>query len=302
MTTLKLGTRKSNLALWQANYVKDQILQKYPHQKVKIIPYQTSGDKIKNTPLYEIGGKGLFTKELEEALIQKKIDFAVQSIKDIPGIIDDCFTIPIVFERENALDSFITTKYKSLKKLPINSVVGTSSPRRAAQLLSYRSDLSIFPLRGNVETRINALKEGKVSAIILAVAGLKRLGLEKYITEILPLDISIPAIGQGIIGLECLKENRNLINYFQDLNHRKTYLCLLAERSFLKELNGNCYSPIAAYATIFNEKLMLQAFASDIEGKKVLKSKILGDTKDALQLGKKLATDFIKKGINNILP
>lgn len=298
---LKLGTRKSPLALWQTKFVKNKILHLYPQQKIEIIPYQTTGDKIKDVPLYDLGGKGLFTKELEIALKKQEIDFAVQSVKDIPGNIEDCFDIPIVFERENALDALLSLKYNALEKLPLQSKIGTSSPRRASQLLNYRKDLQIIPLRGNIETRIVALKQKKLDAILLAVAGLQRMNFIKHIVQVLPSNICVPAIGQGIIGLECLKENTKMIDYLKNLNHQETYQNLLAERIFLKKLHGNCHSPIAAHATTHNQQLTLKAFVGDLQGKKVLRKTIHDSPKNAIQLGSRLADWFITRGAQSIL-
>ena len=297
---ITLGTRKSSLAIWQAEFVKKKILQLYPQQKIEIIDYHTTGDKIKDKPLYNLGGKGLFIKELEIALKKKEIDFAVQSIKDIPGNIEECFEVPIVFERENALDALVSLKYKNLQELPLQSKLGTSSPRRTSQLLYHRKDLNIISLRGNIQTRINTLKQKKVDAILLAVAGLQRMKLTHHIAQILPSNICLPAVGQGIIGLECLKENKKTVAYLKKLNHQKTYCSLLAERNFLKKLNGNCNSPIAAYATIQNQQLTLRAFVGDFQGKKVLQKKICGVAENSAQLGLELANWFIAQGAQNI--
>ena len=298
---LKIGSRKSALALRQAEYVKNKILALHPGQEVEIIGYQTSGDKIKDQPLYDIGGKGLFIKELEIALKKGEIDFAVQSVKDIPSQIECCFDIPIVFPRENPLDAFISHKYASLDELPATSKVGTSSPRRTSQLLCHKKDLLISPLRGNIETRLAALKKKKLDAILLAVAGLKRMGWAKHITQIISPTICLPAVGQGIIGLECLKENKRAIQNIATLNHQTTYLQLLAERSFLAKLNGNCNSPIAANAILQNKKLVLKAFAGNFTGEKIIKGELSGLPQQAIQIGISLANQFIKKGIKDIL-
>lgn len=297
---ITLGTRKSPLAIWQAEFVKKKILQLHPQQKVEIVSYYTTGDKIKDQPLYDLGGKGLFTKELEIALKKKEIDFAVQSIKDIPGNIDECFEVPLVFKRANALDALVSLQYKNLQELPLKSKLGTSSPRRTSQLLYHRKDLNIVPLRGNIQTRINSLKQSNLDAVLLAVAGLQRMQLTHYISQVLPSNICLPAVGQGIIGLECLKENKKKIDHLKKLNHQKTYWSFLAERSFLKALNGNCNSPIAAYATIKNQKLTLKAFVGDFQGRKVLQKKICGTLENSAQLGVELASWFITQKAQNI--
>ena len=230
---LRIASRKSKLALLQAEIVKKTILKIYPNQKIKIITYQTSGDKIQNKPLFEEGGKGLFCKELELALIKKKVDLAVHSMKDVPGQLEEKLIIPAVLKRENPLDAIISKNNIKLSDLKENSRIGTSSPRRAAQMKNFRKDLQIIALRGNVETRLNKLKTGKLDAIILAVAGLKRLSLQDCISEVLPDSICLPAVAQGIIGIECLKENKNLIDYLTPINHQSSYFQMLAERSFL---------------------------------------------------------------------
>ena len=298
---VKLGSRKSPLALWQTQYVKKKILSFFPSQEVKIISYMSSGDKIKNQPLYKLGGKGLFVKELETALEKKEIDIGVHSVKDIPGKIKNCFIIPIVLERENPLDAFLSDKYSSLQALPLGATIGTSSPRRKSQLLFFRKDLNIVDLRGNISTRILALKEKKLDAILLAVAGLKRMKLDSYIRQIIPLKLMLPAAGQGIIGLEYLKEQEKELEFLYKLNHQESYLQFLAERSFLKKLDGDCHLPVAAYASIYKEKLTLSAFVGDLKGEKTLKSKITGDLKEASFLGEELANELLKKGAKKLL-
>ena len=298
---LRIASRKSKLALLQAEIVKKTILKIYPNQKIKIITYQTSGDKIQNKPLFEEGGKGLFCKELELALIKKKVDLAVHSMKDVPGQLEEKLIIPAVLKRENPLDAIISKNNIKLSDLKENSRIGTSSPRRAAQIKNFRKDLQIIALRGNVETRLNKLKTGKLDAIILAVAGLKRLSLQDCISEVLPDSICLPAVAQGIIGIECLKENKNLIDYLTPINHQSSYFQMLAERSFLATLQGNCNSPIAAYSQIKTGKLFLQGLVTSLSGEKICKSQIQGSLEKSTQLGIELANQLIQRGALSLI-
>ena len=298
---LRIASRKSQLALLQAEIVKKTILKIYPNQKIKIITYQTSGDKIQNKPLFEEGGKGLFCKELELALIKKKVDLAVHSMKDVPGQLEEKLIIPAVLKRENPLDAIISKNNIKLSDLKENSRIGTSSPRRAAQIKNFRKDLQIIALRGNVETRLNKLKTGKLDAIILAVAGLKRLSLQDCISEVLPDSICLPAVAQGIIGIECLKENKNLIDYLTPINHQSSYFQMLAERSFLATLQGNCNSPIAAYSQIKTGKLFLQGLVTSLSGEKICKSQVQGSLEQSTQLGVELANQLIQRGALSLI-
>ena len=298
---LRIASRKSRLALLQAEAVKKTILKIYPSQKIKIITYQTSGDKIQNKPLFEEGGKGLFCKELELALIKKKVDLAVHSMKDVPGQLEEKLIIPAVLKRENPLDAIISKNNIKLADLKENSRIGTSSPRRAAQMKNFRKDLQIIALRGNVETRLNKLKTGKLDAIILAVAGLKRLSLQDCISEVLPDSICLPAVAQGIIGIECLKENKNLIDYLTPINHQSSYFQMLAERSFLATLQGNCNSPIAAYSQIKTGELFLQGLVTSLSGEKICKSQVQGSLEKSTQLGIELANQLIQRGALSLI-
>ena len=288
-------------SLASRNCQKNNFKNFYPNQKIKIITYQTSGDKIQNKPLFEEGGKGLFCKELELALIKKKVDLAVHSMKDVPGQLEEKLIIPAVLKRENPLDAIISKNNIKLSDLKENSRIGTSSPRRAAQIKNFRKDLQIIALRGNVETRLNKLKTGKLDAIILAVAGLKRLSLQDCISEVLPDSICLPAVAQGIIGIECLKENKNLIDYLTPINHQSSYFQMLAERSFLATLQGNCNSPIAAYSQIKTGKLFLQGLVTSLSGEKICKSQVQGSLEKSTQLGIELANQLIQRGALSLI-
>ena len=298
---LRLASRRSPLALLQAEIVRKAILKVYPKQKIKIITYTTSGDKIQDKPLYQCGGKGLFCKELELALRKKEVDLAVHSMKDVPGQLEENFIIPAVLKRENPLDALISKNGTKLADLKSGSSIGTSSPRRIAQLLIFRRDLKPVSLRGNLETRLKKLQTGKLDAILLAVAGLKRLSLQDCISEVLPDSICLPAVAQGIIGIECLKENKNLIDYLTPINHQSSYFQMLAERSFLATLQGNCNSPIAAYSQIKTGELFLQGLVTSLSGEKICKSQVQGSLEKSTQLGIELANQLIQRGALSLI-
>lgn len=254
---LKIGTRGSQLALFQANWVKDQLVQTHPGLKVTLIKIKTTGDKIQDAPLAKIGGKGLFVKEIEEALIQKRIDLAVHSIKDVPTEFPQGLHLSVITKREDPRDVFISRSGKTLKDLPQNAKIGTSSLRRQAQILHFRSDFEMIPLRGNLDTRLKKLKTMNLDGIVLALAGVKRLGLEERITEIIPTDISLPAIGQGALGIETRLNDKMVEEQIQFLNDKDSWIAVSAERAFLKKLEGGCQVPIAAFARAVGTTLQI---------------------------------------------
>ncbi|NQT55113.1 MAG: hydroxymethylbilane synthase, partial [Desulfobacteraceae bacterium] len=247
---LKIGTRGSKLALAQSQWIKKRIETKYPHIQVELVKIKTTGDKILNSPLSRIGGKGLFVKEIEEALIREKIDVAVHSMKDVPARLPVALTLSTFPEREDPRDALISIGDRTLEELPQGSGVGTCSLRRSAQLLHLRPDLNMVPLRGNIETRLRKLRSGDLQAIILATAGIKRLGLATNITQVISPEQILPAIGQGALGLEVRRDDENTINLLDFLNHKKTEVTIRAERAFLNELEGGCQVPIAAFARL----------------------------------------------------
>lgn len=298
---LRLGTRKSNLALWQANFVKQSILSLYPDCEVKIIGYQTSGDIEKDRPLADIGGKGLFIKELELVLKNDEVDFVVHSMKDVPTIIGQDFSLPVVFKRENPLDVLISATGDNLQSLKLNSTIGTCSPRRIAQIKHFRPDLRVFNLRGNLETRLKKIKKDKIDSIILAAAGLKRLKLKHLITEVIKPSICMPAVAQGIIGIECLQSNKDLLKFLTPLNHKKTYYIFLAERAFLATLQGNCTSPIGAYTKLLGGSIKIEGLVASYSGTKILKESVIGKLEDAIDLGKQLGECLLNKGAKALL-
>ena len=298
---IKIGTRGSKLALWQSNFIADKLRAEYPTLEVEIIKITTKGDKILDSPLAKVGGKGLFTKELEIQMLDGNIDLAVHSLKDVPAQLSDDFVIAAVTEREEPFDAFVSNKYKHFRNLPAEAKIGTSSLRRSAQILSVRPDLKIENLRGNVDTRLKKLDTEDFDAIILAVAGLKRLGYENRITEILPTSIMLPAVGQGALAIETLKNNieaKNIIKFLDDLNTRSV---VKAERAFLKLVDGNCQVPIGVYASIEDKKITVEAIIVSLDGKKFVRDKISGSIDDAEIIGNALAAKLLEKGGREIL-
>jgi len=300
---LIIGTRGSKLALWQANWVKEKLETLYPELKIDIEKIKTTGDKILDAPLAKIGGKGLFVKEIEEALLSRKIDMAVHSMKDVPTEIPEGLHISAICEREDPRDAFISIDGKPLKELPQGATVGTSSLRRTVQVKALRDDLNITSLRGNVDTRIRKLKEGQFHAILLAMAGLKRMGFEDLVTECIPEDLMIPAIGQGAIGIETRVDDYFVNETVKSLNHEETALCVLSERAFLSVMGGGCQVPLACHAKILkNNTLKIVAMIGDPDGEMpMIKGSKEGKIKEAQKLGKELAEELLGRGGRQIL-
>ena len=310
---ITIGTRGSKLALWQAEWVKSELQKLYPDLVIEINKIKTTGDKILDVPLAKIGGKGLFVKEIEEALLKHDADIAVHSMKDVPTEFPENLHLSVICKREDPRDAFLSRIQKSkfqipkLKALPQGAILGTSSLRRSCQLLNIRPDLKIKQLRGNLDTRVRKLDEGQFEAIIVAAAGVKRLRLQKRITEILPVDLSLPAIGKGAIGIECRIDDAFINNLIAPLNHPETSVCVKAERSFLKRLEGGCQVPIAAYAKIkqkkkiSNSKIVMDGLVGSISGDRIIKGHIEGSTDEAESLGIQLAEDVLSRGAKEIL-
>lgn len=301
-----IGTRGSKLALWQAAWVKSELQKLNPDLKIELNKIKTTGDKILDVPLAKVGGKGLFVKEIEEALLNGEADLAVHSMKDVPTDFPKGLHLAVICKREDPRDAFITAgvserKIKRFKDLPKGATVGTSSLRRSCQLLSIRPDLKIEQLRGNLDTRLRKLDEGHFDAIILAAAGVKRLGWAERITEILEPDISLPAIGQGAIGIECRIDDDFINKLIAPLNHSETSICVRAERACLKKLEGGCQVPIAAHATLNNAKLSMDGLVGSVTGDRIIKSHVEGNPQNAESLGLKLAEDLLSKGAKEIL-
>jgi len=297
MTLLRLGTRKSKLALWQANFVKEKL--EALGCKVELVPITTTGDKILDAPLAKIGGKGLFVKEIENALLAGEIDLAVHSLKDVPMIIPEGLTLSAITEREEPYDVLISRNGKRLEELPFGAVVGTSSLRRQVQIKRRRRDLKVEILRGNVDTRLRKLKEGLYDAIVLAHAGVKRMGFSGEVSQV--LKDFIPAVGQGSLAIETRAEDERVINFVKVLNHEESWLSAVCERAFLRELQGGCQVPIGAYAWIEGDRIKIKGFISDLEGERFLEGYEEGSLQEAEEVGKRLAQRLLREGGEEIL-
>ncbi|MBK2095787.1 hydroxymethylbilane synthase [Francisella philomiragia] len=298
MKQIVIASRESKLALWQTNYVKDRIQQEL-NIPCQISTMKTQGDIILDKPLNKIGGKALFMKELEIAMLNNKADIAVHSLKDVPYQLPQGFCLASFMPREDPRDAFLSNKYSSIDDLPRGAIVGTSSLRRKAQLLHYRDDVEIRDLRGNVQTRLSKLDNGDYDAIILASAGLIRLELNERITQFIPVEISLPAVGQGIVVIEALDKNSEILQKLQKLNCSDSFCVATAERAFNQELKGGCHVAIGAYAELHDNQITLTAMVASSDGKNILKRKLIGD--DPMRLGKLLAQEMIELGAYKIL-
>jgi hydroxymethylbilane synthase len=301
MRTIVIGSRRSNLALTQTDWVIAQLKKKDVPYEFEVKKIVTKGDRILDVTLSKVGGKGLFVKEIEQALENKEIDLAVHSMKDVPSVMPDGFTLGAITEREDPRDAFISVDNVKLADLPAGAIVGTSSLRRSAQLLAERPDLEVKWIRGNVETRLRKLKEEDFSAIILAAAGLKRLGYsEELVTEYLSPEMCVPAVGQGALGLECRSDDEEVLELIQKLNDDYTSRTVTAERTFLHKMEGGCQVPIAAYATIqADDQLSLTALVGSPDGKTILKETLVGQ--DPVKLGEEISDRLLEKGAKEIL-
>lgn len=299
--TLAIGTRASQLAIAQAKWVMNNISARYPDLKINLIKIKTKGDRILDKPLSTIGGKGLFVKEIEEALIRKEIDLAVHSLKDVPAELPNNLCIGIIPAREDPRDAFISTGNIPIEDLFEGASIGTSSLRRSAQILRFRPDLKILPLRGNIDTRIKKLKKPDLQAIIVAAAGLKRLGLEGIITHCFSVDIMLPALGQGALGLELREDDIETRDLLAFLDHYATRMELEAERSLLLELQGGCQIPIGGLARLKGDHLYLDGLVADLDGKTVFRDVVIGLPENAKELGATLAHRLLDDGASKIL-
>ena len=298
---IKIGSRGSPLALWQANWIKDQLESRNPDIPVEIVIIKTSGDKIQDVPLAKIGGKGLFVKELEEALLRKDVDFAVHSMKDMPIKFPFALCIASVTKRENPFDALISRNNIKLNDLPKGAKIGTGSLRRASQLLHYRPDLNLIPLRGNVETRIKKLETEGLDAIILATAGLIRLGWGDKISEIISPEILLPAMGQGAVGIEARKHDVDNQILLADMDDENTHLALDAERAVVTQLEGGCNVPIGAFATIEGNEMTLRGLVASLDGKTLYKKELKGDKVNAVALGNDMGNALLDMGGDKIM-
>ncbi len=302
--TLVIATRQSLLALWQAEHVRGHLLALYPSCRVELLGLTTQGDRMLETPLADIGGKGLFIKELEQAMADDRADLAVHSLKDVPMSVPPGFTLAAIMAREDPRDAFVSNAHPSLAALPSGSVVGTSSLRREAQLRARYPQLRVEPLRGNVNTRLHRLDQGNQAAIILAAAGLKRLGFADRITALLDPEDFLPAIGQGALALECRADRKDVIAALEPLTDAATGLATAAERAFGHKLAASCRTPLAAYATGRGRELWLRGLVASRDGQRVLRgerSVAVADTSEAAALGEALGSDFLARDAAAIL-
>ena len=296
-----IGSRGSQLALWQANWVKSELECLHDNVDIDIRIIATSGDIIQDVPLAKIGGKGLFVKEIEEALLANEIDLAVHSMKDVPMELPTELGISVITKRENPLDALISKNGEKLADLPQGATIGTSSLRRSSQLLKYRGDFKIHPLRGNVDTRLRKVEEGKYDAILLASAGLNRLGWANRITEEISHDILLPAMGQGALGIETRLDDTKIYDLISTLNHEQTHYAVSAERSLVGRLDGGCQVPIGAYARVEKGLITLKGLVASLDGEIIYKLENVGPVDDAINIGQELGAQLLKMGANEIL-
>lgn len=298
---LIIGTRQSLLALWQSNHIASLLRKQYPDCQVTLKKIVTKGDRILDVPLAQIGGKGLFTKEIETELLDGTVDLAVHSLKDMPTVLPEGLCLTAITTRANVGDAFVSNKYASFSELPQGAVLGTSSLRRKAQLLAVRPDLKIVDLRGNVDTRLRKLDEGQMDAIILAAAGLERLGHADRIREIISTTVCLPAVGQGALAIECRSDNKEVREMLAFLNDLPTKHATDAERAFLGLIEGGCQVPIGVHAEVENDNVKIEAVIASLDGSKVLRNNITGPAANAADLGRKLGQQMLAEGGEQIL-
>lgn len=300
---IRIGSRGSALALWQAEHVRDRLMNAHPGLVVEIEIIHTTGDKILDVPLSKIGDKGLFTKELDRALLEKRVDLAVHSLKDVPTKVEAGLALAAISEREDPSDALVVAPGmpRTLAGLPAGARVGTSSLRRRAQLLALRADVEVLDLRGNLDTRLAAVHAGKYDAVILALAGMKRLGRHEEACDILDLDSWLPAVGQGALGIICRADDAETRRLLSVLDHPVTHAATAAERALLRKLEGGCQIPIAALAKMAGKELKLRALVASIDGKRIVRAERTGSVADATAIGASLADELVEKGAREIL-
>lgn len=301
MTTLRLATRESALALWQTEHVAARLREAHPGLDVVLVPMTTRGDQLQDRPLSEVGGKGLFLKELEVAMLEGRADAAVHSLKDVPMALDGPFELAAMLERANPFDAFVSVKYEALEELPYGAKVGTSSLRRQSLLRAHRPDLKLVDLRGNVNTRLAKLDAGDYDAIVLACAGLERLGLGQRIRETLTAPRFIPAAAQGAIAIECRQGQPEVLALLAALDHANTRACVSAERAMTRALGGSCQVPIAAYATLNKEKLSLEGLVGRASDGKTVRGYASGPMSEPDKLGQQVADMLVSRGADALL-
>lgn len=299
---IRIATRQSPLALWQANHVREMLLKLWPNLTIELLPMITSGDQFLKDKLLAAGGKGLFVKELEEALLDKRADLAVHSTKDMPAELPNGLSLAAICKRHNPFDALISKEFKNLETLPQNAIIGTSSLRRQSQLLAFRPDLQIKTLRGNINTRLSKLESGEYQAIILAAAGLERMGLEHLITEVIPDGIMLPTCGQGALCIECRTDNIEIQALINGLNDPLSALCVHTERRVNAKLGGNCHVPLAVYCSLTAEnQLFLRAKILNLDGTQIIYDKQQGNIEEAESIADKCTQALLAKGATNLL-
>jgi len=298
---IRIGTRGSLLAWTQSSWVKEQIERQHPDLEVELVKIVTKGDKIVDVPLAQVGGKGLFVKEIEDALLRNEVDLAVHSMKDVPAELPEGLHLGIIPQREDPRDVFIAKKYATFRDLPSGGRVGTSSLRRRAQLLSLRSDLEIETLRGNLDTRIRKLDEGQFDAVIVAAAGLRRLGLAERVTAYFLTGEMLPAVGQGALGLELRQSDQELLGLLSFFNHEETAIAVRGERAFLYRLEGGCQVPIGCFGELENGQLRLTGLIASVDGTRILKETVGSSPAEAEKAGRQLAEQLLDRGGREIL-
>lgn len=300
-SSLRIVTRKSPLAMWQAHHVRDGLLRVHPHLQVEILGINTEADRFLDSTLTSLGGKGAFVKELEQALLENHADLAVHSIKDLAVDLPDRLILAAILQRENPGDAFVSNNHQTLDSLPEGSRIGTSSLRRQCQIKSYRPDLRVVDIRGNVGTRLQKLDEGRFDALILASAGLARLGLENRITHELTREIMLPAIGQGALGIEVRADDAVTMELVSPLNDRDSAACVRAERAVNRRLNGGCHAPVAAFAVSDEQNISLSALVGTLDGSEIIRSCLGGPVGQADEVGDKVGMMLLEQGAGRIL-
>ncbi|MCQ1057885.1 hydroxymethylbilane synthase [Photobacterium sp. DNB23_23_1] len=300
-TPIRIATRKSPLAMWQAEFVKAALEQAHPGLEVELVPMVTKGDIILDTPLAKVGGKGLFVKELEVAMLEGRADIAVHSMKDVPVEFPEGLGLVTICEREDPRDAFVSNHYENLAQLPAGAVVGTSSLRRQCQLRAQRPDLVVKDLRGNVNTRLRKMDDGEYDAIILACAGLMRLKMEDRIREAIAPETSLPAVGQGAVGIECRLDDERVCKLLAALNHQDTETRVLCERAMNNRLQGGCQVPIGSYSVLEGDQIWLRALVGEPDGSQIVRGEVRGPRDDAEKLGLELADQLLADGAKTIL-
>ncbi|MDR9413881.1 MAG: hydroxymethylbilane synthase [Spiribacter sp.] len=298
---LRIATRRSPLALWQAEHVAERLRQHHPGLHVELVGMSTRGDEITDRPLMAVGGKALFVKALEEGMLEGRADIAVHSMKDVPAVVPDAFRLPVILDRDDPCDAFISKHYADVSELPAGARVGTASLRRECQLRERRPDLQIESLRGNVQTRLGRLESGDFDAIVLAASGLRRLGMAERITRIMPPADSLPAVGQGALGIECRAGDAEVEALITALDDRDTHDRVAAERAVNTRLEGSCHVPLAAYAELAGDSLWLRALVSSRDGQRVLRAEGRAPRAEGPALGLSLAEDLLARGAGEIL-